>query len=189
MGYYRGDYYRGDPGLLSFLGKGVKFVAGLAGLGGGAPSATKIASKVVAAMPGAGAIIPAAKATVARVGTVLAKHPTATAAGAAGTLGALGVGAGMMMGSPSSTAMPVGMHPGAMVGGFGGATMRGYHISRRTGAMVRNRRMRVTNPRALRRAIRRANGFARLAKRVLHFTSPRAPRGRAVFKKRTRKRA
>jgi hypothetical protein len=184
MGYYRGDYYRGDPGLLSFLGKGIKFVAGLAGLGGGAPSATKIASKVVAAMPGAGAIVPAAKATITRVGTVLAKHPTATAAGAAGTLGALGVGAGMMMGSPASTMTPV----GPTMGGYGGAAMRGYHVSKRTGQMVRNRRMRVTNPRALRRAIRRANGFARLAKRVLHFTSPRAPRGRAVFKKRTRKR-
>lgn len=186
MPYYRGDYYRGDPGLLSFLGKGVKLVGGLLGLGGGAPSATKIASKVVAALPGAGAIIPAAKATATRVGAVLAKHPTATAAAAAGTLGALGAG-GMMMAGPASPALPVngGMMPGGMVGG--GGAMRGFHISRRTGAMVRNRRMRVTNPRALRRAIRRANGFARLAKRVLHFTSPRAPRGRAVFK-RTRRR-
>lgn len=185
MPYYRGDYYRGDPGLLSFLGKGVKLVGGLLGIGGGAPSAAKIASKVVAALPGAGAIVPAAKATVTRVGAVLAKHPTATAAAAAGTVGALGTAGMMSMGAPSvMNSLPAG---GGMVPGMGAA--RGYHISRRTGQMVRNRRMRVTNPRALRRAIRRANGFARLAKRVLHFTSPRAPRGRAVFKKRTRKRA
>jgi len=52
----------------------------------------------------------------------------------------------------------------------------------------RQRRMNVTNVRALRRSIRRAQGFAKLAKRVLRFTSPRAPRGRAVFKHRTRKR-
>jgi hypothetical protein len=184
MPYYRGDYYRGDPGFLSFLGKGVKLVGGLLGIGGGAPSASKIASKVVAALPGAGAMVPAVKATATRVGAVLAKHPTATAAAAAGTVGALGT-AGMMgaMHPSVMNALPVG---GGMMPGTG--AMRGYHISRRTGAMVRNRRMRVTNPRALRRAIRRANGFARLAKRVLHFTSPRAPRGRAVFKKRTRKR-
>jgi hypothetical protein len=47
--------------------------------------------------------------------------------------------------------------------------------------------MRVTNPRALRRAIRRATGFARLARRVLHFVGPKAPRGRAVFKFKRRK--
>lgn len=185
MGYYRGDYYRGDPGLLSFLGKGVKFVSGLLGgtLGSG-KSGVSVASKVVAALPGAGAIVPAAKATATRIGAVLAKHPTATAAAAAGTVGALGT-AGMMMGAAPSmmNAVPVGMS------GTGMGAMRGFHISKHTGQMVRNRRMRVTNPRALRRAIRRANGFARLAKRVLHFTSPRAPRGRAVFKKRTRKRA
>jgi hypothetical protein len=184
MGYYQGDYYQGDPGFLSFLGKGIKAVAGLAGIGGG-PSATKIASKVVAALPGAGAIVPAAKATVTRVGAVLAKHPTATAAAAAGTVGALGT-AGMMSAVHPSVmnAMPMGM--------AGGGMLRGFHMSKpHKGSiphLVRNRRMRVTNPRALRRAIRRANGFARLAKRVLHFTSPRAPRGRAVFKKRTRKR-
>src|SRR6267142_4826366 len=56
------------------------------------------------------------------------------------------------------------------------------------GAQRRHRRMNVTNVRALRRSIRRAQGFAKLAKRVLRFTSPRAPRGRAVFKTRTRKR-
>lgn len=52
----------------------------------------------------------------------------------------------------------------------------------------RRRRMNVCNARALRRAIRRSQGFARLAKRVLRFTSPKAPRGRAVFKTRKRKR-
>lgn len=48
----------------------------------------------------------------------------------------------------------------------------------------KRRRMNVANPRALRRAIRRAQGFARLARKVLTFTSARAPRGRAKFKRR-----
>ncbi len=181
MGYYRGDYYRGDPGILSFLGRGIKFASKmfLGGPLGGSVSA--VPAKAVASLPGAGAIIPTVKALGTRVGAVVARHPTATAAAAAGTVGALGAS---MMG---------GMHPASMMGGMGGEGMiRGYHMSRpHTGTvphMVRNRRMRPTNPAALRRAIRRANGFARLAKRVLHFTSPRAPRGRAVFKKRARKR-
>lgn len=76
-------------------------------------------------------------------------------------------------------------------GALAPAGTRGYHMSKpRRGVpshLVRNRRMRVTNPRALRRAIRRAKGFERLARKVMHFVSPRAHKGRAVF--RTRKRA
>ena len=107
-----------------------------------------------------------------RVGGTIAKHPVLTAAGAAGTIGLLGGAGGERLA----------MHPGA--------GMRGMHVSKKTGKLVRNRRMRVTNVRALRRAIRRCTGFAHLAKRVLRFTSPRPPRGRAVFKhaRRSRKR-
>ena len=52
--------------------------------------------------------------------------------------------------------------------------------------LVRNRRMNVGNARALKRALRRAGGFARLARRVMSFTHPRA--GRGHFKVRARKR-
>ncbi|MGH9024373.1 MAG: hypothetical protein ACRDV9_14995 [Acidimicrobiia bacterium] len=45
------------------------------------------------------------------------------------------------------------------------------------------RRMNVTNPKALRRAIRRAAGFEKLAKRVIGFSSPRKPKGRTYFRK------
>ena len=68
---------------------------------------------------------------------------------------------------------------GAAAGAGGRALMEGER---------RRRRMNVCNVRALRRSIRRAQGFARVAKKVLRFTSPKAPRGRAVFKRRTRKR-
>jgi len=57
--------------------------------------------------------------------------------------------------------------------------MTGYH---------RHRRMNVTNVRALRRAIRRAHGFAKLARSVMTFPIQKPPKGRALFKKRRRAR-
>ncbi len=162
--YYRGDYYRGDPGFLSFF-KGVgKLIGRVAGIGGG----TRAVQTLPEVIRPAGGIIRRAGPIMRRIGGVVARHPVLSAAGAAGAVGAMA---------------------GAGVEAMGGAApMRGFHISKRTGALVRNRRMRVTNPRALRRAIRRATGFARLARRVLHFTSPRAPRGRAIFKRKQKKR-
>ncbi len=166
--FYQGDYYQGDPGFFSLIGRGIRAITGLGRapaqrvLTAGSPAAAGIASRA-GTMARAGG-----QAIVRRVGGMIAKHPVLTAAGAAGTIGILGGVAGGR----------VGMEP---------AAMKGFHLSKRTGAMVKNRRMRVTNPRALRRAIRRATGFARLAKRVLRFTSPRAPRGRAVFKFKRRK--
>jgi hypothetical protein len=163
--FYQGDFYQGDPFMGALLGRvaraGFGAVKGLIGMG----SKSRPAAAGVAAVTGA-------IGTVARrVGGIVAKHPVLSAAGAAGTIGVLGGMRGER----------------AMIGG-GGLPMRGFHVSRRTGKLVRNRRMRVTNPKALHRAIRRANGFARLARKVLHFTSPRAPKGRAIFRKRTKKR-
>ncbi len=161
MGYYMGDYGRmmGDPGFFSFIGRalrgGLKLLTGMGGGGG--------ATRVIQA-PAAGAIERVGRIAgpiAQRVGRVVRGHPVLTAAGGAAAIGAVGAAVGRA-GAPG--------------------VERGFHISKTTGALVRNRRMRVTNPRALRRAIRRATGFARLAKRVLRFTSPRAPRGRAVFK-------
>lgn len=162
--FYRGDYYRGDPGFLSFFKKAAGVAAGfIPGVGG---IAAKLGTKL---LPGGS---PGLKGAIARAGSMVVKHPVLSAAAAAGTVGGVG----------SLTIR----HPAGMAGAMGGAPMRGFHVSRRTGAMVRNRRMRVTNVRALRRAIRRCTGFAHLAKRVLRFTSPRPPRGRAVFKHRRR---
>lgn len=48
---------------------------------------------------------------------------------------------------------------------------------------VKSRRMNVTNVRALRRAVRRATGFAKLARRVMTFVNAKAPKGRAKFKR------
>jgi len=51
-----------------------------------------------------------------------------------------------------------------------------------SGQPKKRRRMNVTNPRALRRAIRRARGFEKLARKVLGFTTPRKPKGRPYFR-------
>jgi len=49
-------------------------------------------------------------------------------------------------------------------------TPSGYHYAKDgSGRLVRNRRMNVANPRALRRAMRRAQGFEKLAKRAINF--------------------
>jgi hypothetical protein len=66
-------------------------------------------------------------------------------------------------------------------------TKSGFHAPGST--CVKNRRMNVANPRALRRAIRRARGFEKLARKVLGFTSPHRPKGRVYFKHRRRKAA
>jgi hypothetical protein len=47
--------------------------------------------------------------------------------------------------------------------------------------------MNVTNPRALRRAIRRAHGFEKLAMKVLGFTRPHKPKGKPYFKRTVRR--
>jgi hypothetical protein len=168
VSYYQGDFYQGDPGFFSFLKKavgiGASFIPGVGGvagklLGAGAPS-------------GAGRAMTVARGTIARVGGLVAKHPVLSGAAAAGTIGMLGAGAGRATARMGSAGMGRG----------------GMRLSKRTGMPVRSRRMHVTNVKALRRAIRRCTGFAHLAKRVLRFTSPRPPRGRAIFKHRRKKR-
>lgn len=55
--------------------------------------------------------------------------------------------------------------------GVGGLAPQGYHLDKATRTRyVKNRRMNVANPRALRRAMRRTDGFVKLAKRALKGT-------------------
>lgn len=166
MSYYQGDFYQGD-----FWGKVGGFFKKAAGVatsffpGVGGPVSTAIQK-----IGGPGQRI------IQRGTAAIAKHPVLTAAGAAGTIGLAGAGVGRM---------------GSRMGSAAVGPMSGYHIEKRgkrAGQLIKNRRMRVTNVRALRRAIRRCTGFAHLAKRVLRFTSPRPPRGRAVFKHHKKKR-
>ncbi len=162
MGYYQGDM-RGD------------YYAGTRGdpgffsfLGRVAKSALGVASGV---MPGGGMVSGAITrmlpgkvgGMVSRVGGAIIRHPVLSAAGAAGAITAAGA-----MGRRGMT--KVGVHPGLA-------------------GMRRHRRMRVTNPKALRRAIRRTQGFAKLAMRTIHLVHPKKKVRFGGFKTRRRKAA
>jgi hypothetical protein len=167
MGYYQGDFYagaRGDPfwgGLARLAGKGVGALLGLA-----RRKPALLGSGTIATAAGAGAAI------MKRGGAMIMKHPVLSAAGAAGALGTVGL-AEMH-------------HRGAPMMGFG-ACPKGHHISKKSGACVRNRRMNVANGRALSRAVRRLHHFARKYRKVVGFVSPKRPKGRMYFKKRKSK--
>lgn len=150
MGYYMGDYYagsRGDPGIGSFFGS---IASGLASF---IPGVGGIVSKGISAITNRGASNVAGKVAatggaIVKAGKgVIMKHPVLSAAGAAGAIGATGVVAGRL--SRGAGAMTVG------------------------GRIRRHRRMNVCNPRALRKAIRRTHGFAKLAMRTIHLVHPK----------------
>lgn len=152
MSYYRGDY-RGD------YYRGDPFGLPLIGAVGGF-----LAKKVVPSI---------AKRAVGLISRPSTAKAVATAAGGAVVSRYLGP----LVQQRAALAPPPGMIPKPGLRGKiqrllpGGET--GY---------VRRRRMNVTNAKALRRAIRRARGFAKLAKKVLTFVDARAPRGRAKYK-------
>jgi hypothetical protein len=148
MSYYQGDYYRG--GFFSFLGGLAKKAVGFI------PGVGPIASTAIGAI---GRAAPALGSLGGKVLKGVAKHPVLSAAAAVGSVAG---GASMAH-----------MGRGGMVAAAGGVPGRGMHISKKTGALVRNRHMRVTNPRALRRAIRRAHGFAKLAMKTIHLVHPK----------------
>src|SRR5262249_15735226 len=161
MGYYQlqGDFYeaQGDPIF------GLGSLIGLAGKGLGRLFKRK-GPQLLPPGPGMGSLDRIGRG----VGRMIEGHAVIT--GAAGEIGSTGA----VLASRKGIQM-------------GTQALRGFHTSKRTGKLVRNRRMRVTNVKALRRAIRRAEGFSRIAKKVLHFTSPRRVHGRGVFRVRRRK--
>ncbi len=170
MGYYRGafprgDFYRGargDPGFFSFLGGIAKKALGFI------PGIGPIASAAAEAIIPAGAK-KVGSAIIKKGVEVVAAHPVLSAAGAAGIVGtAAGAMAGKHMGSP----------------GAAGAA----HMARGISAgFRRRRRMHPTNVKALRRALRRAYAFERLAMKVIHLTHPKK-KGRFGGFRRPRKR-
>lgn len=161
--YYRGDYYMGDPGFFSAIGGFFK----------------KAVGAILPSVPVVGGIYSGAKALLGR--------SSPAAAGMA--LAPRGMAGALKMPSRLTRLGAVTLGAGAMGAGYALRGRRGRAAAAQAvpGAPRRYRRMNVTNVRALRRSIRRCQGFSRLAKRVLRFTSPRPPRGRAVFRVRRRK--
>ena len=160
MSYYSpqvGDYktygYAGDPGFLSSLWKGIKTVG---------KSLLGIPPKPLPPTP------PIFGPVAAATGSALALQQFAGPGGARGP---------SMPGFqfPSSAGMkflpgPAGPTRGSVMPSNGCCPV-GYHMVK-TGAgyCVRNRRMNIANPRALRRGMRRVQGFEKLAKRTISFT-------------------
>jgi len=147
MGDYRTYGYAGDPGWLSSIWKAVKKpiirIAGtmIGGPIGGAIATAATVGGVVAAVKGRA---PAVAPPPGSIGGAVS-FPGGTTVSVAGVL-------------PSHAALP-------------GHTPAGYHLDKKTGTRwVKNRRMNVANPRALRKALRRTDGFVKLAKRSLKGT-------------------
>lgn len=154
-------YYSGDPGFFSII-KNIGSAAAhlIPGVGG---VASKIISKIPTGVRGA----------MQRTGTAIVKHPVISAAGAAGAIAGT---SGAMMGRAGGFGRPAGKHPSAR------------HMHALAMGLRRARpRMNVTNVHALRRALRRTHGFAKLAMRVIHITHPKKKGHFGGFKKRRRK--
>lgn len=164
--WYRGDYYRGDPGFFSFLGglakTAVGFIpgvgpalsAGLSTLGAKKPGFFSGAS-AAPRLPGGGAAAPTSTLMRLKQGVKagVLKHPVLTGVGAAGLAGAA----------------------------LGGEALLAKH--RLSGGGRRRRRMRATNTKALRRALRRAYAFERIAMKTIKLVHPRKHGRFGGFKK------
>jgi len=168
MSYYMaGDYktygYAGDPGLLSSIWKGFKRVAKFL------PGPIGTIARVAGAA-GVGA------ATVKYLAPPQFPVPAKPMPG--GFMPGAGARGPSMAGWQSPTGGAVGMVPGfpsgptrGSVGMVNGACPCGYHPEKSgKGYCVRNRRMNIANPRALRRGMRRVQGFEKLARRTISFT-------------------
>jgi len=163
MGDYKTYGYAGDPGFLSDLWKGVKRVGG---------TLLKAAFPVPAAVYGAITGKPSPPRMVPPSAFLPGGMPTsfpgvgATPGSLAGMAGRAGP-AFSGVSTPQLTGLPRGARP------FGpdGLCACGFHPEKSgKGYCVRNRRMNVANPRALRRGMRRVSGFEKLARRTISFT-------------------
>jgi len=166
MGYYMHNAYGARGGFFSFLGSAIKpILGGLSQAGGKAGEIARQITPMITGHPIVSAVAGAAAAS-------------ATTAAIAGHHG----GAANVMGPGAP--MPGGMH----ISGHLHLGGRGKKASAPAMGGRRSRRMNVCNPRALRRAIRRAHGFQHLALKVLAFSRPHGkPKGHPYFK-RARKR-
>jgi hypothetical protein len=174
--YYRGDYYRGDPGLFAAVGKRLRGLASAA--------ITRYT----------GLKIPTFAATRPPTGTMRAlvsQIPGATGPGTMIQYDHMDPPAGggqLLPGGPRRRALHWNKAAYVTRGGGTSRWPQQLLVHPKLTEAVPNRRMNVGNARALRHALHRVGGFARLARRVMHFTHPHA-KGRMVFKFRRKKKS
>jgi hypothetical protein len=181
--YYRGDYYRGDPGFLGDLWKGAKKLVG------------GVVRGAVATVTG-GPLAGIRAATTSLIPSFAPRPaPTVGMPGIGAVQPAFGPGDfdGLPQ-QPVGTMLPGGFLPGCQLkgtrpnkSGYYKQVVKGNPFSAvyipKGSVCVKSRRLNVANPRALRKAIRRAQGFSKLARRVMTFVSAKAPKGRGKFKR------
>jgi len=170
VSYYsppRGDYRTygyaaGDPGFLSSLWKGVKKIAApiVGGMIGG-----PFGAALGTAFGGGGRTPTIRQQAVAQPRQNIALRMGPIAARSTDFYPPVPQFRGTPMARPAVTGME---NLGA---GGTGCCPRGFHLAKDgSGRCVRNRRMNVANPRALRRSMRRVQGFEKLARRTISFT-------------------
>lgn len=160
MSYYMGDYYQGDyyQGDPGFF----SFLGGLA-------------KKAVGLIPGVGPIASTALGALGGGGSKMVK-----------------MAPGMAIQKIGPIVTRIAKRPGVRMGALGAAGLAaGYGAAKLAGrggvAGRRRRRMNVCNPRALRRSIRRTQGFAKLAMRTIHLVHPKKKVTFGGFRKRRAK--
>ena len=163
MGDYKTYGYAGDPGWLSSIWKGIKKIAPaiIGGMVGGPAGA------IIGAAGGAGKPTPPIMAPGTVGGAITFPGGTSLSGAIVPYKDPRAPGGQYRL--PPYTARGAGVLP---YGGAGvAAPPSGYHYAKDgSGRIVRNRRMNVANPRALRRSMRRVQGFEKLAKRTIQFT-------------------
>ncbi len=161
MGDYKTYGYAGDPGWLSSIWGVVKKVAPavIGGMLGG-----PVGASIGAGIGGA---------TSPKKGVQMKPQFPGIMTGGVSFPGGTSIGMGYQPGTmvPGQGPLPPFAPGGVGQAGRGGTLMpSGYHYAKDGSyRLVRNRRMNVANPRALRRAMRRAQGFEKLAKRAINF--------------------
>lgn len=147
MGDYKTYGYAGDPG---WLGAALKFVG----------------RKIIPAIFGGARKQVGAVIAGTAVGTAIGTAAKPRAPAVTPPPGSIGGAVSFPGGTTVSVAGVLPTHAA-----IGAHAPQGYHLDKATKSRwVKNRRMNVANPRALRKALRRTDGFVKLAKRSLKGT-------------------
>jgi len=163
MGDYKTYGYAGDPGFLSSLWKGFKKVAAF--IPGPIGAIARVAGAVGAGVAGVKLLQPPGGFPQVKPASFPAQTFIPPGSGA--------IGPGRP-GFPLPTYLGAGRTGGPTRGSVAmtdGCCPQGFHPEKSgKGYCVRNRRMNVGNARALRRGMRRVQGFEKLARRTISFT-------------------